>query len=269
MSNEIDPSMQGVLPVKLSTQGARDLSVRNAFGRVPFVEYFNVDPAVFNGITSADEGLVEPSQIERLLYDKQAGNRRRQPYPLKGWVVLSPSEFAIIPSSAGDVARRVEALNFAQTEGSKRPIDERRASAKRAGAHALDKTVVPKLRNLCTSYKFQIDDMRWLKKEIPNHHLAHGTEAKMRSVAHTAIEVFLNTLDTIGASQDWSGDKLETAKIAMRKRLLHGRGGGTLELKKDYWADLIKVTGNHTIAKKDVVSARFIEADAIINRCLR
>lgn len=262
-------SHQGILPGTTPEVRRIDLNARNAFGRVPFVEYFNVDPADFNEITPADELLVEPTRLVPLLYDRSAKNLRRSSFPEIGWVVLSPSEFSIVPSSAGHVAERVEARNFAQTEGSGKSIDERRASARRAGAHALDETILPKLRNLAVGYSAQVADMKSLKEEIPMHYLAHGSEGKMRAVTHTALEAFLASVDTIGASQGWSGDKVDVAKIAMKKRLLDGRGGGTLERKKDYWSSMITVTGNHIIAKKGIVRSRATEANAIIDRYLR
>lgn len=268
MSKNTDPN-QAVLPSTDLVDRRVNLNARNAFGRVPFVEYFGVDSADFNEVTPYDELLVEPSKLEPLLYDSDAKNRRRRPYPEIGWVVLSPSEFATIPSSAGYLAERVEARTYAQAEGMGRPIDERRASAKRAGAHALDNTVVPQLRNLAHGYNNQIADLRWLKKEIPKHYLAHSSEGQMRMVAHTALEAFSGTVETIGLSQDWSGDKIEIAKLAMKKKLLHGRGGGTLELKKDYWSTMINIAGNHIIAKKSVVAARASEANSIIDRHLR
>lgn len=246
-----------------------NLSARNAFGRVPFVEYFDLDPAIFNEITPHDENLVDPQVIEPQLYKATAHHTIKRSYPNGGWVVLSPSEYATIPASAGQYAERVSARSVASRDGLIKDLDVKIASAKRAGAHALQKSVVPKLRNFVEGYNAELEDLRWLKSEIPQHYFAHTTEAKMRVVTHTVLESFLNTIDTISSAHDWNADKTETAKLALQKRLLAGRGGGTLEPKKTYWSDMIAVSGNHIIAKKSAVASRVYEAQYIIDCYLR
>jgi hypothetical protein len=268
MSREIDPD-QGIFEGTQQPGIQVNLASRNAFGRVPFVEYFNIDPAIFNEITKNDEKAVDPEILEPLLYKATANHVIKRPYPHGGWVVVSPDEYAIIPSSAGAFAERVSARSSASREGLVKDLDTRTASAKRAGAHALQETVLPNLRNLASSYTSQIEELRWLKNEIPKHYLAHAKESKMRFVAHTALESFIDTIETIGAAHNWSGDRVETSKLAVQKRLLAGRGKGTLEPKKAYWSNMIDVSGNHTIAKKGAVVARVYESYNIIDRYLR
>lgn len=268
MIHEVDPN-QGVFEGVVTPITRVNLSARNSFGRVPFVEYFDLDPAIFNEVTRSDELAVDPLVLEPLLYKATANHVLKRPYPNGGWVVVSPDEFAIIPVSAGAFAERIGARSLASSKGMVKNLDNRTASAKRAGAHALEERVLPDLRNLATTYNAQLEDLRWLKKEIPNHYFAHANETRMRLVAHTALESFIDTVETIGAAHDWSADRVETSKLAVQKRLLAGRGGGTLEPKKKYWMEMIGVSGNHTIAKKGVVAARVYEAYNIIDRYLR
>lgn len=233
-----------------------DLTRRNAFARVPFAEYWGVDESKFNGITSVDEALVEPDVIRARLYPETRGKK----HAIDG-IVFTPSEYAVVPLNIRTFAGRVGARAL----GANNPFSGEKEGEvgvdKRAAAHTFE-AHIPRLENLVSGYVGAIATMRWLKKEIPYHWLAHATEATMRQRTASARYQFSEVIDSVAASDEWSEDKLVAARLAHEKKLLTGK----LDDKKAYWLGFTAVTGNLAIGKKALVSNRIQQMNNYIQR---
>lgn len=244
---------QIVLP-GLQETAAFDANRRNAFARVPFPQYWGVDPAKFNEVTAADEEIIDPLAIRGGLYKDRAKHAN-------DGLVLLPSEYAVIPLSVQAFARRVGARALGSRVHLEGVRDNTTGIDTRAVAHAFE-SYIPKLDAFTAKYDLVIGSMRWLKQEIPRHWLAHTNEADMRIRVSSARLYFEEAIDAVAASEDWSADKLTAARLAHEKKLL----AGTLDEKKTYWLGFVALTGNWSLSKRALVRNKKSQMEKHIER---
>lgn len=246
-----------------------DLRARNAFARVPFPEFFGVDPMIFlAGINPAATEQVEPSVLGSMLHDRGARYALDSFNSDAGSVVMSGAEFSIVPIRPETLAERASASNTQTMRARERDQDERNATAARAGAHTLEPKVA-KMHNLMRGYSPVITDLRFLKREIPKHWMAHGNEATMRQAAHTARDGLHGVLQVIADSRSWSATDLANAKLALEYRLMGGeRTQFNFDAKKGFWLDSVVMLGNYVRDKRIVVINRLKRSEAIIDKHL-
>lgn len=218
-----------------------NLGARNAFGRVPFPEYWGVTGDKFVAVTAEQEALVEPMHIA-----EQLGGRDTR-FAING-VVFNPDEYMAVPTSVRTYAQRVGA----RAVGARMHLETDTESAvsvdKRAIAIAFA-SEIPKLNNLEKMYTEEIENLRWLLAQLPHHWHAHGNEMNMRMHVVSARRSFENMVETVAASQDWPKHQLREAKLAQEKRLLYG----PLEAKKAEWTAWTRNGGNYALGKRGVV----------------
>lgn len=243
-----------------------NLDRRNAFGRVPFPAYFGIDPEVFDVVTEEAYAQSEPKILNKSIYRRTEASMFA-PDRRIGWVVLNAAEYALIPDYPEALARRVQARQSAQREPFVREQEVRRASASRAGGHALKPRVV-RMENLLHNYNYRVKDLRELQKRIPLHWRAHTNEGNMREIADTMRGSTQEALRAVADVDGWSQDDLRLALHGLDKRLLAGRGQQRMSEKKDAWLSLTKLVGNYTLAKRLILMDRLARALAEIDRRL-
>lgn len=248
---------------------AVDLGARNAFARVPFPEYFGVDPMEFtSGINPAAAELVEPRVLGSMLHDKKAEYALHSFDINVGHVVMSGAEFSIIPINPESLAERTSARNTQTLLARERDQDERNATAGRAGAHSLEPRVV-KMHRLMKGYDPIIENLRFLNREIPKHWMAHANEQRMRLAAHTTREGLHGVLQVLADSRKWLATDLADAELALDYRLMGGeRRQYNFDAKKSYWRNSVVMLGNYTRDKRIVVINRLERSQAIIDKHL-
>lgn len=216
-------------------------NARNAFGRVPFPEYWGVDGDKFIGVTAEQEALVEPMALAGLL------GKRDSQFAING-IVLNPDEYAAIPINVGTFAGRVAARTVGARMHLETATEVEVPADQRAVVSAFRKSL-PVLNNLESMYTTEIENLRWLVSQIPYHWHAHGKEIDVRARVVTARRSFENLVETVAASEGWKKYQLREALTAQEKRLLYG----TLEAKKAEWMALGKIAGNYALGKRGLV----------------
>lgn len=244
-----------------------DMQARNAFARVPFPEYFGVDPDTFLEVTDEAYRQSEPEVVESKLY-RRTDLSMRSPDQSVGWIVLNGAEYNVIVNYPEALANRAQARNTQSIAALLKSQDERYATAQRAGAHELEKRIVP-MENLANSYHDRIEKLRALILRIPKHWMAHSKELDMREYADAARGGMLETLQTIADVDRWSDADLRLALLGLDKRLMEGRGRQRLEEKKEDWIKLSQVVGNYTVNKKVLVRDRLLRSKFEIEHRLR
>jgi hypothetical protein len=231
-----------------------DITSRNAFGRVPFPQYWGVADDKYISVTPEHEAAVDPNLLAERL-----GNRDSQ-YAING-IVLSPEEYATIPTHVPTFAGRVSARTTAARAHLETATEQDVPANERSVAHAF-RSKIPVLENLEAQYDAEIRNLGWLRTEIPHHWLAHGREMNMRSVAASARNSFDNIVETVAASEGWTKDDLKAALLALEKRLLFG----ALEVKKSEWATRARHAEIYALGKRGLVRNKRFELERRIAR---
>ena len=230
------------LPGMTPAESGIDLSARRAFAPVTSPQYWGVDPATFNEVRPQDEALVMPDAVKGGLYSRSAK------YSLKG------AGFTPFAEKVGARALRPQQPLNGTTEGEVQ-------KDLRAAAHAFERQI-PKLENLVVGYDRRREDMSWLLREIPYHWHAHTSDLDMRVRAAEARDAFGVMIDSVAASQGWSEDKLQAARLAHEKQLLTGK----LDDKKFYWGSFARLAGVLALSKRAIVQNKISEMNRTIKK---
>ncbi len=253
----------------MSSTLEHDLASANAFGRVPFPEYFGLDHSVFNEVTVRDEEMVGGAALVDLLYGDRLKFGVYHPEDrTKTKIAFHPTEHSIVFGNPQRIFEASEAGYYRTVPGNLGQQDRIKAKAARRGAHVLEKKL-PDYEGVKSSSDDVVKTGRSLAKEIPNHFQSHMNEAAMRQLVCDVVVSFDHTIETVALNHEWTADQTESAILAMRKRLLAGRGLGTLETKKQYWLALIGIIDSHSLKKGSIAAARQGHAQYIINRTMK
>jgi hypothetical protein len=244
-----------------------DMQSRNAFARVPFPEYFGVDPVFFDEVTPEAYEQSAPEAIEPKLY-RRTRFSLLSPDRSVGYVLFSGGELSAIIDHPEAYANRVQARYTTSMSAMVKPQEERNAAALRAGAHALEDKIIP-MHNLAVGYHNRINNLRALQRRIPAHWYAHSIEIDMRFLADATRGGMIDTLHAVADVDGWSQDELRLALVGLDKRLMEGRGKLRMDEKKEAWMGLSRVIGNYTIAKKVIVRDRILRSSFDINNRLK
>ena len=237
----------------------RDMSVRNAFGRVVFPEYFGVDQSDFAEVTLDALHESDPSTIEKKLHIDTDFSMRQTRMWDAGWVVLNGFEHVTVVEYPEKLARTVAQRNLASQSAMMKDQDKRNHSSARAGAHSLEPRIVP-MEHLAEGYHAELGSLRELRERIPRHWMAHTNEGRMRIIAESARTGLHDTLQVVADTEHWTEEELRLTKIGLDMRLMAGRGEVAMKEKKEAWLDLTKVRGNYLIAKKILVRDRLLRS---------
>ena len=248
------------------------LANRRGFGKVPFPEFFGIDPMIFmEGLDQEALENVQPQVVDGYLHDATAGNvmfRRRE--PSYGSVVLSSAEIDVIPRSPELVVKSALAGNSARSlRGVILGQDERILEARDKASTALDEKV-ERMHGLIAGYDALIFDFTMLHKAIPYHWHANQNELSLRVAAHNARESFHNVLQVLADSRGWSESDLRLARLALDYGLVGPESGKSgLDAKKSYWANMVRTVGNYTKEINALVGDRVVRSVVAMERVRR
>jgi len=237
----------------------RDMSVRNAFGRVVFPEYFGIDQSNFVDISPDALHESDPLTLENKLYAETDLSMRETRMRDAGWIVLNAFEHTTIIEYPERLAQVVSKRNLTSQAASMKGQDKRNRASARAGAHSLEPKIDP-MERLATGYHTELATLRELRKEIPYHWQAHKNEGRMRVLAESVRTSLHNTLQIVADAEQWSEVDLRLAKIGLDMRLTAGSGQEDMDDKKQSWIDLTKVRGNYVRTKKILVRDRLLRS---------
>jgi len=221
-----------------------DLAARNAFARVPTLDYFGVDASLFDLVTPEAEQLSDPHAVLSGLFNAKS------PHAVDG-VVLGAAEYSVVPRNLDALTRQVGARTLRAQVEDPRTDSDRISKSERSGAHALE-SKLPKLRNLYRVYGEQVLLLNWMQKEIKNHWMAHTNELDMRTKAVTTRGIFDGMFMAIADSEKWNSDTRKSVDAAHQESLLTG----TFANKKQYWREMVDVAKTYTEAKRTLVYLR-------------
>lgn len=259
--------LDGIEPTTAPNPNLAKLQNKSALVSAMFPGYWGIDPEVFTLVTEDAFMQSDPRQLEPKLY-KHSPLSLRSPDSQAGWVLFPADEHARVIDYPEAYASRTDGRNRTQLPALLRTDQvERNDVAARAGAHALERPLV-KMETLMAEYATEIDVLRALAKLVPYEFQARGLHIDNRA----KLDVFRNRLHIVMQNladvKDWTTEDLRLAKLGVDMRLLAGHGRVRLQEKKRDWSELIKVVGNHAVAKKVVVRDRALRSQLQIDKRL-
>lgn len=111
--------------------------------------------------------------------------------------------------------------------------------------------------------------LRNLKALIPHEYYAGKAGLTVHFGSTRTRDLLHGILSDIADSKDWSEQDLADAQLGLDKRLMYGRGRQEIQNKKKAWTDLVRVLGNHQMAKRTLVRDRLIRSKAELDKRIK
>lgn len=217
-----------------------DMLARNAFSRVPTVEYLGLDFSNLGQVTDLHRNTADISSLREELYS-------RNKFTIDN-VTFTAAEYQGIPRSIKGLQRHAAARSLGRGSLDGIGIDQARSRASRAEKRILEPRL-GFLDNLEETYTTRVDTANWLTKEIRGHWMAHTNEVKMRDKILTVDGAIDEILLVVAENSDMKQADVQLLKLAFMERLVSGK----LQDKIPHWQDALKLVKRYNLSKRAIV----------------